>query len=139
MTIGRIALVDDDPSVRCAISRLLRSVGYEARDFDSAEDLLASGCAERSSCLVVDIHLGGISGFELVERLHASGIEPGLLFISAESDPGSLQRARELGAIAYLTKPFEAETLLEAIAEALERPGPARRGRNSEDRARDGE
>lgn len=111
--------MDDDLSVRRALPRLLRSAGYETRTFASAEELLDSGFAAVASCLVLDIHLERASGFELLERLRAIGTKAPAIFITAYEDDASRERARSLGASAYLRKPFDGSALLDAISEAL--------------------
>ena len=116
---GRIALVDDDLSVRRALPRLLRSAGYETRAFASAQELLDSGFAIAASCFVLDIHLERASGFELLERLRVAGATAPAIFITAYEDDASRERARALGASAYLRKPFDGSALLDAIAEAI--------------------
>ena len=115
----RIALVDDDISVRRALRRLLRSAGHEVRAFASAQELLDSGFADEAACLIVDIHLGGMTGFELVERLRAAGTRAQAIFITAHDDAAARAQARRLAASAYLRKPFEATALLDAIATAV--------------------
>src|SRR6185503_15432703 len=100
-----IALVDDDLSVRRALPRLLRSAGYQTRAFASAQDLLESRFAESAACLVLDIHLERTSGFELYERLRASGVMIPTIFITAYDDDAIRDRARSLGAVAFLRKP----------------------------------
>jgi len=114
-----IALVDDDLSVRRALPRLLRSAGYQTRAFASAQDLLESRFAESAACLVLDIHLERTSGFELYERLRASGVMIPTIFITAYDDDAIRDRARSLGAVAFLRKPFDAGALLNAVATAL--------------------
>lgn len=116
---GRIALVDDDLSVRRALPRLLKSAGHDTKAFASAEELLESEFASEASCFVLDIHLERASGFELLERLRARGISAPAIFITAYEDDASRDRARSLGAASYLRKPFDGSALLDAIAEAL--------------------
>jgi FixJ family two-component response regulator len=118
----RIALVDDDLSVRRALPRLLRSAGYEVRAFSSAQELLDSGFAGEAACMVVDIHLGGMSGLEMVERLRGASGDVPVIFITAHDDPASRERARRVGACAYLRKPFEASVLLVAVSQATAGP-----------------
>lgn len=119
----RIALVDDDLSVRRALPRLLRSAGYETRAFKSAQELLDSGQASAVSCFLLDIHLERTSGFELLERLRASGASAPVIFITAYDDESSRERARGLGAATLLRKPFDGSALLDALTAAL---APAR-------------
>jgi FixJ family two-component response regulator len=114
-----IALVDDDLSVRRALPRLLRSGGFETRAFASPEELSESGIAAEAACLVLDVHLGRVSGFELLERLRAAGVKAPAIFITAFDDAESRQRARGLGASGYLRKPFDGSALLDAVAQAV--------------------
>jgi CheY-like chemotaxis protein len=122
-----IALVDDDLSVRRALPRLLKSGGYETRSFASAQEFVESGLAETASCFLFDIHLDRASGFDLLERLRASGAAAPVIFITAFDDDASRERARALGAFAFLRKPFDGSALLDAIAGALgsRRPNPS--------------
>jgi len=115
-----IALVDDDLSVRRALPRLLKAGGYEARSFASAQELLESGAANSASCFLLDIHLDRASGFDLLERLRAGGAGAPVIFITAFDDDASRERARALGAFAFLRKPFDGSALLDAISKALD-------------------
>jgi FixJ family two-component response regulator len=111
-----IALVDDDLSVRRALSRLLRAEGFGVRVFATAQELLDGELGPLVCCLVADVHLGaGLSGFEAAERLLAGGRSLPLIFITAHDDPASRERARRLGAKAFLRKPFEASTLMDVV------------------------
>lgn len=122
---ARIAVVDDDLSVRRALPRLLRSAGHETRTFASAQELFDSGFATVADCLVLDIHLERFSGFELLEKVREAGSEAPAIFITAYADDASRERARSLGASAYLRKPFDGSALLDAISSALEVAGRA--------------
>ena len=127
----KVALVDDDLSVRRALRRLLSSAGYEVRAFASARELLESGYVEGASCLVLDIHLGRVSGFELLERLRNAGFALPAIFITAFDDTASRDRAHAAGASAFLRKPFDGSALLDAVSEALSSSpvrGPNRTG-----------
>lgn len=121
---ARVALVDDDLSVRRALPRLLRSAGYETRAFASAQELLDSGFAAVASCFVLDIHLERTTGFDLLERLRAAGIVAPAIFITAYDDDASRERARAAGAAAYLRKPFDGSALLDAISGVLAKRAP---------------
>jgi FixJ family two-component response regulator len=114
-----IALVDDDLSVRRALPRLLKSAGYETRAFASGHELLSSGFGNAADCLVLDVHLDRTTGFDLLERLRAAGSAAPVIFITAYDDDGTREQARAAGAAAYLRKPFDGTTLLDAIAGAL--------------------
>ena len=105
-----IAIVDDDPSVRRSLVRVVTSAGYEAVAFASAQEFLAWLSVGRAACLVLDIHLDGASGFDLQERLAVP-----VIFITAHSDATTRERIEKSGAAAHLMKPFDAKTVLEAI------------------------
>jgi FixJ family two-component response regulator len=114
-----ISVVDDDPSVRRALKRLLTSTGFEVMTFASAREFLFSGRHKEPGCLVLDIHLGGMNGFDLQADLAASGSTLPIIFITAHDDPQTRERAMRSGAVAYLRKPFDDEALLEAILAAI--------------------
>lgn len=117
-----IAIVDDDASVRAAIRSLLRSVGFRAETFVSAEDLLGSALLGDLACLIVDVRLPGMSGLDLQRRLASVGSESPLVFISAHDDPLDRKQAFDAGAFAFLRKPFAENALIDAVRSAL---GPA--------------
>lgn len=124
-TGSSVCVVDDDASVLRGVARLLRSAGFVVGTFSSAEDFLdARGWVNRD-CLVVDIHMPGLSGLALQERLAAAGIAVPIVLITAHDDPTTRQRARQAGA-AYLTKPFDDKTLLDAIRGAIAGRGGGR-------------
>jgi FixJ family two-component response regulator len=118
-TFGNVALVEDDASVRKAIVRLLTVAGFQTIAFDSAEAFLdASETPKRNGCVVIDINLPGLSGFELHERMCATASLP-VVFITAHDEPSVRARYQQSGAIAYLVKPFPAEELITAVQKAL--------------------
>ena len=114
-----VAIVDDDPSVRKALARLLTAAHFEVDCFPSAQDFLATGLARAPACLILDIHLGGMSGFELQEHLAASGAGVPAIFITAHDDAATRARACQVGAAGYLRKPFDQHALLQAIYQAM--------------------
>jgi len=116
-----ICVVDDDVSILRALQRLLRSGNYAVQTFASAEAFLASEYRPIAHCLVLDVHLGGLSGIELQERLTASGGQTPVVFITAHDDAMTRERARRAGAIEYLRKPFDDGALLGAVSRALAR------------------
>ena len=115
-----IAIVDDDPLVRRALHRLVQSAGYAVQTFASAHELLDSLSRGRAACLVLDIHLDGMSGFDLQERLTADGVGIPVIFITAHDDAPTLQRIERSGAAGHLWKPLDDQALLDAIRKALE-------------------
>jgi FixJ family two-component response regulator len=113
-----IAIVDDDEAVRKGIARLLRSAGLSARVFASATEFLASLSEFLPSCVVLDVHMPGLSGFSLMETLQ--GRFP-IVVITGYDSPEAHTRAMTDGATAYLTKPIGDNDLLEAISSAVAR------------------
>ena len=116
-----ICVVDDDVSVRRALGLLLRSAGFAVDTFASAEAFLGSGDETHYDCLVLDVHLGGLSGFALQERLAAAGRSKPVVFITAHDDPASWQRARAVRTAEYLRKPFDDQSLIDAIDRLVSR------------------
>jgi len=119
-----VCVIDDDMSVLRALRRLIGAGGFDVETFASAEDFLEFPRRGRAACLVLDIHLGGLSGFELHERLLASGSRVPVLFITALDDAATRERARQAGAVEYLRKPFDDDILLGAIRRAVRRGEP---------------
>lgn len=120
-----IAIVDDDHSVREALTSLVRSLGFIAMAFECAEDLLKSRRRRNVSCVIADMQMPGITGIELHDRLVASGEPIPTILITAFPDERSRERALRSGVIGYLTKPFSEDELLACIRSSLG-PGEAR-------------
>lgn len=118
-----MCIVDDDRSVRLALSTLLRSVGFEVHACAGGEELLRSGMAARAGCLIADIRMPGMDGFELQQALHAAGSGLPVVFISGHADGDTRERAMAAGAVGLLSKPFGEADLLQAVRTALERGG----------------
>ena len=118
-----IAIVDDDESVRAATKSLMRSLGFLAESFPSAEDFLASPHVNRTACLLADVHMPGMSGLDLHRRLAAAGASIPTILITAYPDDAMRARALKDGVISYLTKPCDEEDLLRWIRSALDRGG----------------
>jgi FixJ family two-component response regulator len=116
-----IFVVDDDPSVREAISNLLEAVGMQTRVFGSTEEFLRAIRPDVPSCLVLDMKLPGMSGLQLQESLEKAGIRIPIVFITAFADVRMTSKAMKAGAIEFLVKPFQKQELLTAIQEGLER------------------
>jgi len=114
----RIAIVDDDISVRRALGRLIRSEGDEAETFASALELL-DAVSRGFSCLIVDVHLGGMSGLDLIDALKERGVSVPVIVITAFDDEAMRERACRSGASAYLRKPLDADVLLGAVQKAV--------------------
>jgi FixJ family two-component response regulator len=115
-----IAIVDDDASVREAIMSLMRALGFIAEAFPCAEDFLKSDGLQRTSCLIADVRMPGMSGLELYRRLVALGKPIPTVLITAHSDDEARARALKAGIICYLTKPFDDDDLLGCIRSALD-------------------
>ena len=117
-----VVLVEDDGGVRQAIGRILQGSGYQVDAYESAEALLdlLEGAALWGSCrcLVCDVRLPGISGFELHRRLSEQGAMPPWIFVTAHDNP-AVQRQAERDGAAYLLKPFEGRALLAMVARAM--------------------
>jgi DNA-binding response OmpR family regulator len=112
----RVVVVEDDAGMRNAIDELLRVAGFEVTTFASGEELLRA--VPEAACLVIDLQLPGVSGFELYERVRRVG-EPPVVFITAHDTPIARSRAERLGAAAYLNKPFGGRELVEVVRRAL--------------------
>jgi RNA polymerase sigma factor (sigma-70 family) len=116
-----VFVVDDDPSVRCAIKRLIGTVGLQVQLFGSAQEFLASKLPNMPSCLVLDVRLPGSSGLALQRQLVEANFQIPIIFITAHGDVPMTVRAMKAGAVEFLTKPFHDQDLLDAIHSALER------------------
>jgi len=115
-----IAIVDDDAGARTALEALLRSLRYNTCTFGSGDDFLNSGKLYDFSCLITDLHMPGMSGFDLQDRLLAIGHRLPVIIITG--DPNSTARARAMksGAICFLAKPHDTAHLIECIEKALQ-------------------
>jgi RNA polymerase sigma factor (sigma-70 family) len=116
-----VFVVDDDPSVRCAIERLIGTVGLQVQLFGSAQEFLASKLPNVPSCLVLDVRLPGSSGLALQRQLVEANVQIPIIFITAHGDVPMTVRAMKAGAVEFLTKPFHDQDLLDAIHLGLER------------------
>ena len=114
-----ISIVDDDESVREATKELVRSLGYSAAAFASAEDFLQSEQLNTTDCLISDVQMPGLSGIDLQRRLIADGHRMPIIFITAFPDDRARARALGAGAIGYLTKPYREESLIECLDQAF--------------------
>ena len=110
-----VYVVEDDESIRRAIGRQLRSVGYHALTFGSAEEFLDAASGTGEGCLVLDIRLPGMTGLDLQEKLVSRGAKYSVIFMTAHDNPQWQERAKKAGASAYLKKPFGDRSLLDAI------------------------
>ena len=116
-----VYVVDDDASVREAVGRLVRSAGWKAETFASAQEFLASPWADVPSCLVLDVQLPGLSGLDLQQQLAKSGAQTSIIFLTGHGDIPTSVRAIKAGALEFLTKPYADEDLIAAIEQGLAR------------------
>jgi FixJ family two-component response regulator len=113
-----ISIIDDDPSVREATRSLVRSLGYQAQAFSSAEEYLQSN-VESSSCLITDLHMPGMSGADLQDRLLADGHHIPIIFMTAYFEERIRDQVMDAGAFGFLRKPFDDESLIACLDKAL--------------------
>jgi FixJ family two-component response regulator len=114
-----ISIVDDDEAVRLALRSLVRSLGYVSNVFASAEEFLGSSQLNETSCLISDIQMPGMNGIELQSRLKTLDRCTPVIFVTAFPDERNRARALEAGAIGFLEKPFEGQTMIKLIESAL--------------------
>ena len=144
MSVGAAALqrqstvhiVDDDESVRSALSRLFRSTGHPVRAFDSAHDYLDEVSPEEPGCVVLDIRMPGMDGLTLQERMSERGFHTPIVFVSGHGDVPLTVRAMKHGAVDFLEKPCEDEDLLDAVDRAIALDAELRERRGSNARFR---
>ena len=115
-----VAVIEDDESYRVAVQRLLKSAGVSVELFGSAEAFLNSGQQRETGCLISDIRMPGMSGLELQSKLNSDHCPIPTIFITAHGDEKMRLHAMRGGAVKFLVKPFDGETLLEAVRVALE-------------------
>ena len=116
-----ISIIDDDVCSRAAIEGLVRSLGYAAVTFTSAEDFLGSNHVNDTCCLITDVHLPGLSGVELHRRLLDNGFAAPTIFVSGLADETTRRDALAAGAVAFLSKPFGQKSLIDCLKTALMR------------------
>jgi FixJ family two-component response regulator len=114
-----ISIVDDDESVRTAIASFIRSLGYAVYTFVSAEEFLQSPHLKDTTCLISDVQMPAMSGIELQSQLIDRGCRTPIIFITAFPDERIQARALKAGAMCFLNKPFDGQTLLKYLADAL--------------------
>jgi len=124
-----VFVVDDDQSVRDALSNLIRSIGLQAQTFDSGRDFLSYERPDGAACLVLDVRLPGLSGLDLQRELAAAGEQIPIIFITGHGDIPMTVRAMKAGAAEFLPKPFREQDLLDAIQQALAKDRQAREQR----------
>jgi FixJ family two-component response regulator len=119
-----VAIVDDDKSIRQAISDLLKAAGFHAVAFEDAESFLASPDRALVDCLVADMRMPGMSGLELYEALAAAGQALPTIIMTAHPQETTQLRVRAAGIRGYLVKPFVPDELLDGLGELLDKPAP---------------
>jgi len=120
----RVAVVDDDEAVRDSLLLLLAGEPYAVEVYSSAEAFLARAPGSAVDCLVLDINLPALDGFQLIERIHAQGFVSPILLVTGRIDHGTARRARRIGVVEVIEKSYEAALLLAAIRVVLARRGP---------------
>lgn len=114
-----VAVIEDDDSYRVAVQRLLKTAGLSVQSFGSAEDFLDSGQQRETGCLITDIRMPGMSGLELQSKLNSDCCPIPTIFITAHGDEKMRLQAMRGGAVKFFVKPFDGETLIEAVRVAL--------------------
>jgi FixJ family two-component response regulator len=121
-----VYVVDDDPSVRVAMERLLKSVGLTVKTFASAQEFLEQATPEWAGCVIVDLRMPGMGGLDLQDQLSARQVSLPVIFLTGYGTVPASVRAMKAGAIDFLEKPADDQTLLDAVHKALERDCGAR-------------
>ncbi|HZI42448.1 MAG TPA: response regulator [Gemmatimonadaceae bacterium] len=116
-----VGIVDDDASIRCSLARVFRVDGIRVETFASAEEFLERTTVSDPQCIVLDVHLGVLSGFDLQDRLAEKGRVPPIIFITAHDEIPSSRLARRAGACGYLRKPFDTDALIALVRPLLTR------------------
>ncbi len=119
--VPTISIIDDDESVRLAVKSLVRSLGWMAYTFASAEEFLQSPHVDDSSCLITDLQLPGMNGVKLQSLVLARGRDMPIIFVTAFPEERFQKRALEAGAVGFLSKPFDGQTLITLVEGALKR------------------
>ena len=110
-----IFVIDDDQSVLRALLLLLRSAGFDARAFSSAVEFLAESRVSENDCIILDLSMPGMNGFDLMARLTSQGTNARIIIITAYDDVENRERAQKLKAAAFLTKPVDDQALIDTI------------------------
>jgi len=121
MSQAMVSIIDDDPLAREGIRELVESLGYKARAFVSAQDFLQSGAIATTRCLITDLQMPGLNGLDLQQRLQAQGYRTPVILITAYPNEKHRSRAMNAGAIGFLSKPFEEQSLVECLTTAMKR------------------
>jgi FixJ family two-component response regulator len=119
LKVPMISIVDDNESVREATKALVRSLGYVAHTFASADEFLSSDQLDDTCCLITDVQMPGLNGVDLQKRLMAEGHRMPIIFITAFPDERTRRRALDAGAVGFLSKPFSDDNLIHCLDMAL--------------------
>lgn len=114
-----VAIVDDEEQIRRALKRLLRAAGLQAESYASGQEFLELGASLRPDCLVLDLHMPGMNGLQLLRALQSAGKRPSVVVITAHDEPETREQCLAAGATAYLRKPLDDRLLLNAISASL--------------------
>ena len=114
-----VAIVDDEEGIRKALSRLLRASGLDAESYANGQEFLDAAAEHRPDCVVLDLHMPGMSGLQVLRKLKAAGQRLSIVVITAHDEPETRERCIDAGACAYLRKPLEDRLLLNAISAAM--------------------
>ena len=117
-----ISIIDDDAWAREGIKDLVASLGYRTLTFASAEEFLESGCVERTTCVISDVQMPGLSGLDLQQRLVSRQSKPSVILVTAYPDEKCRARALDAGAHGFLVKPFDEQSLMRCLHEAAGLP-----------------
>ena len=131
-----VFVVDDDESMRAALTSLFQSMNFPVKVFSSATELLQSKLPEIASCLVLDIRLPGVSGLEFQEVLANAGIHIPIIFVTGHADVAMAVKVMKAGAVEFLTKPFRDQDMLDAVTRALDQDRKRREGDQAASRLR---
>ena len=113
-----VAVLDDEPQMRKALRRLLTCRGFRVEEYVRGEDFLAALGSHPLDCVLLDLHMPGINGFDVLETLRSRQVPVAVIVITAHDKPGTAERVRALGAVDYLTKPVDRDAVLSALAAA---------------------
>lgn len=127
MPSATVFVIDDDPNVRASIQGLLKSAGLRSECFETAEEFLEKKPSDGPGCLILDLSLPGISGLDFQQKMRQAGRQIPIIFITGHGDIPTSVSAIKSGALEFLTKPFDDQQLLTAVAQALDRDSATRR------------
>ena len=122
-----LAVLDDEPELRKALRRLLTGRGYCVEEYAHGNDLLAAVDSHPLDCLLLDLHMSEVNGFDVLAAFQSRHIRVPVIVITAHDEPGTAERVRALGAAAYLKKPVDRDALLSAIEAAISPPSTSSR------------